>query len=122
MPDRNAPASDVRRSQTEPAPREREPGRRPEGGSERGGLAAERLDDRNAAGLDDVRGDLGAGTPANVDVHDLGQADRPQEDWGEAPDEGVRHGANHARRGTAVDRSQGGKTRRANKDIVSRRG
>ena len=32
--------------------------------------------DRNAAGLDSVEGDLGAGTPANVDVHKLGQADR----------------------------------------------
>ena len=28
-----------------------------------------------------LAGDLGAGTPANVDVHKLGQEDRPQEDW-----------------------------------------
>jgi hypothetical protein len=81
------------------------------------------LDDRDAAGLADA-GDLGAGTPSNVDVHDVGQEDRPEEDWGEAADEGALHSANHTRRAikTEAERGQGAKTRRANKDIVSRRG
>lgn len=79
---------------------------------------------RNAADLDDVRGDLGAGTPPNVDVHKLGQDDRPQEDWGDPPDEGAVFSSNHTRRAerTEAERSQGAKTRQANKDIVSRRG
>ncbi|MBI1197105.1 MAG: hypothetical protein GC203_04505 [Phenylobacterium sp.] len=64
---------------------------------------------------------LGEGVPANVDLTKLGQRDNPQEDWGEPADEGVQHGASHVRRQTAGDRLQGGKTRRANKDIVSRR-
>ena len=86
--------------------------------------AAEAAPDRNAAGMDDVRGDLGAGTPPNVDVHKLGQEDRPQEDWGEPADEGAMFSANHTRRAekTEAERSQGAKTRQANKDIVSRRG
>jgi hypothetical protein len=81
------------------------------------------LDDRNAAGLDDVRGDLGAGTPPNVDVHKLGQEDKPQEDWGEPAAEGATFSSTHTRRGepTEAQRGQGAKTRRANKDIVSRR-
>ena len=81
------------------------------------------LDDRNAAGLDDA-GDLGAGTPSNVDVHDLDQRDNPEADWGEEGDEGLMHSANHSRRGvkTEAERGQGAKTRRANQDIVSRRG
>lgn len=76
---------------------------------------------RNAADMDDVEGDLGAGTPANVDVHKLGQDDRPQEDWGEPAAEGAVFSSNHTRR-SDVDVGQGSKTRRANKDIVSRRG
>jgi hypothetical protein len=80
------------------------------------------FDDRNAAGMGDA-GDLGAGTPAGVDVHDLGQDDKPQADWGEEGDEGMAHSANHTRRGvkTEAERGQGAKTRAANKDIVSRR-
>jgi hypothetical protein len=80
------------------------------------------LDDRNAAGLDDA-GDLGASTPPNVDVHDLGQEDNPQEDWGEDADAQMLHSTNHTRRPvkTEAERGQGAKTRRANKDIVSRR-
>lgn len=79
---------------------------------------------RNAADMDDVRGDLGAGTPPNVDVHKLGQDDRPQEDWGEPADEGAVFSSNHTRRAerTEAERGQGNKTRQANKDIVSRRG
>jgi len=81
------------------------------------------LDDRDAAGLDEA-GDLGAGTPSNVDVHDVGQEDKPEEDWGDAAAEGTLHSANHTRRGvkTEAERGQGAKTRRANKDIISRRG
>lgn len=79
---------------------------------------------RDAADLDDVRGDLGAGTPPNVDIHKLGQDDRPQEDWGESPDQGTVFSSNHTRRAerTEAERGQGSKTRQANKDIVSRRG
>lgn len=82
-----------------------------------------KLDDRDAAGIDDA-GDLGAGTPAGVDVHDLAQEDKPEAEWGEAGDEGMLHSANHSRRGvkTEAERGQGAKTRQANKDIVSRRG
>jgi hypothetical protein len=81
------------------------------------------LDDRNAAGMDDVRGDLGAGPPPNVDIHKLGQEDKPQEDWGEAAPEGATFSSTHTRRGEATEaaRGQGAKTRAANKDIVSRR-
>ncbi|HET6971625.1 MAG TPA: hypothetical protein VFH92_10905 [Phenylobacterium sp.] len=79
--------------------------------------------DRNAAGMDGVGGDLGAGTPANVDVQKLGQGDRPQEDWGEAAGEGATYSANHTRRAdkAEAERTQGAKTRTANKDQVSRR-
>jgi hypothetical protein len=78
---------------------------------------------RDEAGLGDVDGDLGAGTPANVDVHKLGQEDRPEQDWGEPAGEGATHSANHTRRAekTEAERGQGGKTRAYNKDIVSRR-
>jgi len=67
--------------------------------------------------------ELGEGTPANVDIHKLGQSDRPQEEWGEAPDAEAQYGSNHSRRGEGfeTDRLQGSKTRTANKDIVSRR-
>lgn len=82
------------------------------------------LDDRNAAGVGDA-GDLGAGTPAGVDVHDLGQKDRPQEEWGEelSDEEGLMHSSNHTRRPikTEAERGQGAKTRRMTKDIISRR-
>ena len=84
--------------------------------------SATRLDDRNAAGLADA-GDLGAGTPAGVDVHDLGQEDKPEEDGGEDAGEGLAHSANPTRRGikSEAERGQGAKTRRLNKDIISRR-
>jgi hypothetical protein len=80
------------------------------------------IDDRNASGLSDA-GDLGAGTPANVDIHKLGQNDHPEQDWGEPAGEGAMHSANHTRRGvkTEADRGQGAKTRQANKDAISRR-
>ena len=81
-----------------------------------------RLDDRNATGLGQV-GDLGAGTPANVDVHNLGQKDRPQEEWGEPAGEAATFSSDNTRKGLGIDadRSQGSKTRRLNKDIISRR-
>ena len=80
------------------------------------------FDDRNAAGIGDA-GDLGAGTPAGVDIHDLGQPDKPEQDWGDETEEGLAHSGNHTRRGikTEAERGQGAKTRQANKDIVSRR-
>jgi hypothetical protein len=80
--------------------------------------------DGHAAGVGDVDGDLGAGTPPNVDVHKLGQDDRPEQDWGETAGEGAAYSANHTRRAirTEADRAQGAKTRAANKDQVSRRG
>jgi hypothetical protein len=80
------------------------------------------LDDRNRAGWPEGGGDLGAATPPNVDIHDLGQEDNPQEDWGEEVQESM-HSGNHTRRPlrTEAERGQGAKTRRMNKDIVSRR-
>jgi len=50
--------------------------------------------------------------------------DNPQEDWGEPADEGATYSANHATRGEKSDaeRGQGAKTRKASKDIISRRG
>jgi hypothetical protein len=79
-------------------------------------------DDRNAAGMDGAA-ELGEGTPANVDIHDLGQDDKPEQDWGEDGGEDVTHSANHTRRPvkTEAERGQGAKTRQLNKDIVSRR-
>jgi hypothetical protein len=76
---------------------------------------------RNEAGVREV-GDLGAGTPANVDVRDLGQKDHPEQEWGEAQP-GAVYGANHTRRPvrTEAERGQGAKTRKLNKDIISRR-
>jgi hypothetical protein len=81
------------------------------------------LDDRNRAGLASGAGDLGAGTPANVDVHDLGDQDKPQEAWGDEVEEEAIFSSNHSRRPirTEAERGQGAKTRRLNKDIVSRR-
>lgn len=68
-------------------------------------------------------GDLGQGTPPNVDIHKLGQKDRPQEAWGEPADEGAVFSSNHSRRGepNEAQRAQGSKTRAAQKDQLSRR-
>lgn len=94
-------------------------------GDDRGPPAAEprAIDDRDSAGIDDA-GDLGASTPAGVDIHDVGQGDVPEQDWGDEAGEGVTHSANHSRRGvkTEAERGQGRLTRQLNKDIVSRRG
>ena len=79
-------------------------------------------DDRNAAGMGGGEA-LGEGTPAGVDIHKLGQDDKPQADWGEAADQGTMHSANHTRRPvkTEAERGQGKKTRKAQKDQISRR-
>jgi hypothetical protein len=79
--------------------------------------------DRDAAGTAGAE-PLGEGTPANVDIHDLGQPDAPQDDWGEPADEGTAYSANHTRRPvkTEAERGQGRKTRAAQKDQISRRG
>jgi len=78
--------------------------------------------DRNAAEAGDA-GDLGEGTPPSVDVHNLGQEDNPQQDWGEQAGPDAVFSTNHTRRPvrTEAERGQGAKTRRMNKDIVSRR-
>ncbi|HEY8573303.1 hypothetical protein [Phenylobacterium sp.] len=89
-------------------------------GEPQGGLQGS--DDRNAAGIGEV-GDLGEGTPANVDIHNLGQGDKPEQDWGEpaAPD-AVYSSTNSNRGGrTELERGQGAKTRAFNKDQFSRR-
>jgi hypothetical protein len=78
--------------------------------------------ERNAAGAGDA-GDLGVGTPPNVDVHKTGQGDKPQADWGEAAGQGATFSSNHNRRPdrTEAERGQGPKTRQMNKDIISGR-
>lgn len=85
--------------------------------------AGNSMPDRNAAGLRDVDGDLGAGTPANVDIHKLGQDDKPEQEWGEPAGEGATYSANHATRPERTEalRGQGAKTRQATKDQISRR-
>jgi len=67
--------------------------------------------------------ELGEGTPANVDVHKLGQSDRPEESWGEPPDAEAQYGSNHTTRPERTEalRGQGAKTRQATKDQISRR-
>ena len=77
---------------------------------------------RDTADLEE-EAELGTGTPAGVDVHDIGDEDNPQQDWGDETDEGLTHSANHTRRPikTEADRGQGRKTRAATKDIISRR-
>ena len=59
----------------------------------------------------------------SFDPAKLGEADRPENDWGDPPDEGAAHGTNHTRRGETreTDRRQGAKTRTATKDQISRR-
>ncbi|HYG28087.1 MAG TPA: hypothetical protein VD906_14440 [Caulobacteraceae bacterium] len=94
-----------------------------DGGERRDGWGLDPNASRDEAGIDSVEGDLGAGTPANVDVHKLGQEDNPEEDWGEAAGEGAVHSSNHTRRAekTEAERGQGAKTRAHNKDTFSRR-
>ncbi|HEV7384444.1 MAG TPA: hypothetical protein VGN89_06160 [Phenylobacterium sp.] len=93
-----------------------------------GGRLVEPTEDGEAERASEESGDqrkpwLGEGVPPNVDVHDTGEADDPQNDWGEPADEGALHGANHTRRPdrTEAERGQGPRTRKANKDIISRR-
>ncbi len=92
-------------------------------GEDRGRANASAAPMRNVAGINDVAGDLGAGTPANVDIHKLGQDDKPEQEWGESAGPDATFSSNHSRRSvkTEAERGQGAKTRAANKDIVSRR-
>lgn len=78
---------------------------------------------RDEADIHAIDGDLGAGTPANVDIHKLGQPDNPEADWGEAGDPEAVFSSNHTRRADRIEaeRGQGIKTRRLNKDTISRR-
>jgi hypothetical protein len=52
----------------------------------------------------------------------IGEADDPQNDWGE-PETGAEHGMTHTRRAVtaSAERLQGVKTRAATKDQISRR-
>jgi len=61
--------------------------------------------------------------PNAVDLTRVGEADRPENDWGE-PETGAVHGVNNTRRGEEgpETRFQGSKTRKATKDQISRRG
>jgi hypothetical protein len=79
-------------------------------------------DDRDAAGVNQV-GDLGEGTPANVDIHNLGQGDKPEQDWGAPADPTATYSSTNSNRGgrTELERGQGAKTRAFNKDQISRR-
>jgi hypothetical protein len=72
------------------------------------------------AAVDDVAADLALG---GVDARNLGQRDNPQEDWGQPAGDGATFSSNHSRRAVRVEaeRAQGSKTRRATKDIISRR-
>lgn len=78
-----------------------------------------RFPERNAAGRGDVRGDLGAGTPANVDIHDTEEPDNPEADWG-APATGAAYSATNTNRGEGpASELQGAKTRARTKQINS---
>jgi hypothetical protein len=122
---------DPNRFQTETNPEQRSFGDDPAGdaSAERpaqaayGDASTDGEPDRNAADIDDFEAQLGAGTPANVDIHKLGQDDNPEQAWGEADGAAGAYSANHTRRGvkTEAERGQGAKTREANKDAVSRR-
>lgn len=80
-------------------------------------------DDRNAAGLGGDGPVLGEGTPANVDIHKLGERDNPQADFGDDLDGEAEFSSTNTRRGekTEAERGQGAKTRQATKDQISRR-
>lgn len=121
--DLEAPTNADRPAQADFGETPAEGGEAREGEARRDGWGLDPNLGRDEAGVGDVAGDLGAGTPANVDVHKIGQGDRPQEDWGESAGEGAAHSANHSRRPnkSEAERGQGAKTRTANKDQVSRR-
>jgi hypothetical protein len=69
------------------------------------------------------RRDVRSDQPKGIDPARLGEADRPENDWGEPADEGTAYGSNHTRRAETSEtaRLQGNKTRRATKDQISRR-
>ena len=60
--------------------------------------------------------------PSAIDPNRIGEADRPENDWG-PPETGAVRGVNHTRRTEdgPTARLQGAKTRRATKDQISRR-
>ena len=66
--------------------------------------------------------DVGQRQTNGFDPARLGEADRPENDWGE-PEVGAVHGANHTRRGEPAPEAQfqGRKTRTATKNQISRR-
>jgi hypothetical protein len=70
----------------------------------------------------DAQGARANAAPPNVSEPELGQEDNPEEDWGEPAPDAV-FSSNHTRRParTEAERGQGAKTRKLNKDIVSRR-
>ncbi|MDO8902073.1 MAG: hypothetical protein Q7V15_12035 [Phenylobacterium sp.] len=74
-----------------------------------------RLEPRNGTGMGDTGGDLGAGTPANVDIHDIDQDDNPQAEWGQDTDGAAVHSASRGDR--APGKSQGPKTQARAKEI-----
>jgi hypothetical protein len=76
-----------------------------------------RLEPRNATGMGDTGGDLGAGTPANVDVHDLKQDDNPQAEWGQDTGGAAVHSASRGDR--TPEKIQGPKTQARAKEINS---
>lgn len=123
-PDRELSATDPER--TEPFLSNDESGApnvmgRSDGGGDQGADRGQD-DDRNAAGVGGGTA-LGEGTPANVDIHKLGQDDKPEADWGDEVEEDATFSSTNTRRGirTEAERGQGAKTRAANKDQVSRR-
>ena len=69
-----------------------------------------------------VQRDVSKPQPTGFDPARLGEADRPENEWGE-PEKGAVHGVNHAGRGEDAPESrfQGRKTRTATKDQISRR-
>ena len=80
-------------------------------------LDGTRLEPRNGAGMGDTGGDLGAGTPANVDVHDIDQDDNPQAEWGQDTGGAAVHSTSRGDR--AQGKSQGPKTQARAKEINS---
>jgi hypothetical protein len=85
-------------------------------------FARNRVQDRAQQPAESV-GQREAGARGGPGVGDLGQEDRPQQEWGPDADEEALFSANHTRRPvrTEAERGQGAKTRKRNKDIISRR-
>lgn len=80
-------------------------------------LDGTRLEPRNGTGMGDTGGDLGAGTPANVDIHDIDQDDNPQAEWGQDTGGAAVHSTSRGDR--AQGKSQGPKTQARTREINS---